>query len=176
MLWAYIFKNGSSESEWLRSLFYFPHAARVLCVVYFGYKAIPGLFLAEIFGPTAVYSEVYQYQIFLPSLISVLSVPGAISTLHFAGFSLGSSQTSPLNKKNYKHIALITIISALYNAILVNFSLSLLDPAYQTRNTDIEQVVRFALGDVIGTACVFIMLAIMLKPILAQDTKKPTNQ
>ena len=156
-------------------MFYFPHAARVLCVVYFGYKSIPGLFLAEIFGPTAIYSEVYQYQVFLPSLISVLSVPAAISTLYIAGFSLGSSQKSPLNKRNYKHIALITIISALYNSIFANFSLSLLDPAFQTRNTDIEQVIRFALGDVIGTACVFIMLAIMLKPILASNTKKPRN-
>ena len=175
MLWAYIFISGTSENEWLRSMFYFPHAARVLCVVYFGYKSIPGLFLAEIFGPTAIYSEVYQYQVFLPSLISVLSVPAAISTLYIAGFSLGSSQTSPLNKRNYKHIALITIISALYNSILVNFSLSLLDPAFQTRSTDIEQVVKFALGDVIGTACVFIMLAIMLKPILASNKKKPRN-
>jgi hypothetical protein len=175
MLWAYIFINGSSENKWLGSMFYFPHAARVLCVVYFGYKSIPGLFLAEIFGPTAIYSEVYQYQVFLPSLISVLSVSAAISTLHIAGFSLGSSQKSPLNKRNYKHIALITIISALYNSIFANFSLSLLDPAFQTRNTDIEQVIRFALGDVVGTACVFIMLAIMLKPILASNTKKPRN-
>jgi hypothetical protein len=70
---------------------------------------------------------------------------------------------------------LITIISALYNSIFANFSLSLLDPAFQTRNTDIEQVIRFALGDVIGTACVFIMLAIMLKPILASNKKKPRN-
>ena len=38
-----------------------------------------------------------------------------------------------------------------------------------------EQVVKFALGDVIGTACVFIMLAIMLKPILASNKKKPRN-
>ena len=37
--------------NWLGSLFYLPHAARVLCIVYFGWKAIPALFLAELWGP-----------------------------------------------------------------------------------------------------------------------------
>ena len=59
MLWAYIFINGSSESEWLRSMFYFPHAARVLCVVYFGYKALPGLYLGELVGPYILDPGVY---------------------------------------------------------------------------------------------------------------------
>ena len=175
MIWSFIFIYGQANPEWLRSLFYFPHAARVLCVVYFGYKSLPGLYLAEICCPTIFYPEIYHYHLYAPSLISVLSVPAAIYTLDLLGFSLGSSKTSPLNKRNYKHIALITILSALYNAILVNFSLSLLDPAFQTRSTDIEQVLRFALGDVIGTAFVFVLLAMMLKPILVSNIKKSSH-
>ena len=59
------------------ALIYFPHAARVLMVVYFGWRSIPGLYLAELWGPYFIAQEAYNIPLLLPSLISVMSVPAS---------------------------------------------------------------------------------------------------
>ena len=66
--------------------FYLPHAARVLCVVYFGYRAIPALYLGELVGPFVLEVGLYSFSTLIPSLISVMSVPFALSFLNIAGF------------------------------------------------------------------------------------------
>jgi hypothetical protein len=171
VLWAFFLLQGDDNSSWLGPLLYYPHAARVLCIVYFGYRAIPALFLAEIWGPFFLFPEAFNFYPYIPSLISVMCVPAAILTLEYAGFTLGSTQDSPLNKTNYKHVALITVISAFYNALIKNLSLSLFEVNYQDHLVDILQVCSFLIGDIAGTAVVFILLAIVLRPIL-----RSTNQ
>jgi hypothetical protein len=84
-------------------------------------------------------------------------------------FPLGDTASSPLNKRNYKHIYLITLISAGFNAILVNLYLSRNQLNFPGLITDIEQVSRFFVGDIIGTVLVFVSLSYILKPIIAQS-------
>jgi len=153
------------EGSW----YYLPHAARVLCIVYFGYKAIPSLYLAELSGPYLLVPFMYSFDTYLSSLISVLSVPLSIQVLRILSFTLGDTASSPLNKRNYKHIYLITFISAGFNAILVNLYLSRNELNFPGLITDIEQVSRFFVGDIIGTVIVFVSLSYILKPIIAQS-------
>ena len=149
-------------------LFYLPHAARVLCVVYFGWKAIPALYLGELIGPNVIDPGMYSFSILVPSLISVISVPLSLALLNSLGFSLGQTRASPLNKRNYKHILLITFISAGFNALLVNLYLSRNNLSFSNAITDIEQVSAFLIGDILGATIVFILLAYILKPVLRQ--------
>ena len=172
VLWIvwFFFLNLSSDitSDLFPSLFYLPHAARVLCVVYFGYQSLPALYLAELWGPLFVIPDVYGVEPFLTPLISLLSVPFALELLRVLGFPLGRTIDAPLNKRNYKHLALITITSAVFNSFLVNLYVSGISI---TSSADIHQVTRFFLGDVIGTFLVFILLAITLKPFFVQRAK-----
>lgn len=168
ILWYFIDHNIPfliGEGSW----YYLPHAARVLCVVYFGYKAIPALYLAELSGPYLLFPGLYPFSIYLPSFISILSVPLAIQVLHLLSFPLGDTASSPLNKRNYKHIYLITFISAGFNAILVNLYLSRNELNFPGLITDIEQLSRFFVGDIIGTVLVFVSLSYILKPIIVQS-------
>jgi hypothetical protein len=93
----------------------------------------------------------------------------AIQVLRLLSFTLGDTASSPLNKRNYKHIYLITFISAGFNAILVNLYLSRNELNFPGLITDIEQVSRFFVGDIIGTVLVFVSLSYILKPIIAQS-------
>ena len=168
VLWYFVDQNVPfliGEGSW----YYLPHAARVLCVVYFGYKAIPSLYLAELSGPYLLVPGLYPFSSYLPSFISILSVPLAIQVLYLLSFQLGDTASSPLNKKNYKHIYLITFISAGFNAILVNLYLSRNELNFPGLITDIEQLSRFFVGDIIGTVLVFVSLSYILKPIIAQS-------
>ena len=149
--------------NWLGSLFYLPHAARVLCIVYFGWKAIPALFLAELWGPSFSVLDIESLINVIPGLLSVLSVPFALQTLHWFGFPLGNTSKSPLNKRNYKHIALITMISAIYNSLLVNLMLTKF--SMSSGEIGIDQIVRFFLGDMLGTTIVLVILVMSLRPI-----------
>jgi hypothetical protein len=168
VLWYFVDHNVPfllREGSW----YYLPHAARVLCVVYFGCKAIPSLYLAELSGPYLFVPTMYSFDTYFSSLISVLSVPLAIQVLHLLSFRLGDTALKPLNKRNYKHIYLITFISAGFNAILVNLYLSRNELNFPGLITDIEQVSRFFVGDIIGTVIVFVSLSYILKPIIVQS-------
>ena len=149
--------------------FYLPHAARVLCIVYFGYKALPALYLGELVGPYVLEAGLYSFSTLIPSLISVMSVPFALSFLNLLGFTLGETRSSPLNRRNYKHIFLITFISAGFNSLVVNLYMSRNNLSFPNAITDIEQVYRFLIGDFLGTVIVFIFLAMLLIPILRQS-------
>jgi hypothetical protein len=148
--------------------FYFPHAARVLCVVYFGWRSIPALYLGELVGPYVINPDMYSFSILLSSFLSVMSVPLAIILLNSSGLTLGQTRSSPLNRRNYKHIFLITFISAVFNALLVNLYLSRNNFRFPNAITDIEQVYRFLIGDIIGTLFVFLLLATLLIPVIRQ--------
>ena len=167
VLWYFVDQNVPfliGEGSW----YYLPHAARVLYVVYFGYKAIPSLYLAELSGPYLLVPSMYSFDTYLSSLISALSVPLSIQVLRILSFTLGDTASSPLNKRNYKHVYLITFISACFNALVVNLYMSRNNLSFPNAITDIEQVYRFFLGDILGTVIVFIFLATLLLPLLRQ--------
>ena len=164
IIWYFFVVQIEGNPNWLGSLFYLPHAARVLCIVYFGPKAIPALFLAELWGPTFRLMDIESLINVIPGLLSVLSVPLALQTLHWFGFPLGNTSGSPLNKRNYKHIALITMISAIYNSLLVNLMLTKFSMSASL--IGIDQIVRFFIGDMLGTTIVLVFLIICLRPIL----------
>ena len=166
IIWSYFLMQVDISPSWDGSLIYLPHAARVLCVVYFGYKCIPALYLAEICGPLTIYSAVQGPQMLFLAMISVLSVPFTLFILKAIGFSLGNTRKSPLNKRNYRHVALITIISAMLNALGLNLVLSIFEVNFLSGIADVVQVVRFLIGDILGAAIVFIMLAVTFRPLL----------
>ena len=174
VIWSFFTVQSGVIPNWVGSLIYLPHAARVLMIVYFGWRSIPGLYLAELWGPYFIAEEAYNIPLLIPSLISVLSVPAALYSLKFFGLPLGTTRQSPLNKRNYQHIGLITMISAFFNALLVNFCLSQMHVNFEPKTgmfveADINQVLRFFIGDMLGVLLVFVLLAIFLKPILSKS-------
>ena len=72
-----------------------------------------------------------------------MSVPLSLLMLNSLGFTLGHTISSPLNRRNYKHIFLITFISAGFNSLLVNLYLSRNNLSFPNSITDIDQVFRF---------------------------------
>jgi len=172
IMWSFFTVQSGIVPNWMGSLMYLPHAARVLMVVYFGWRSIPGLYLAELWGPYYLAEDAYNFALWIPSAISVLSVSVALYALKFFGFPLGTTIQSPLNKRNYKHIGLITMISAFFNALLVNVYLSQIHANFEPVDADINQVLRFFVGDMLGVLVVFIFLATFLKPVLQQSQSK----
>ena len=172
IIWSFFTVQSGIVPNWMGSLMYLPHAARVLMVVYFGWRAIPGLYLAELWGPYYLAEDAYNFALWIPSAISVLSVSAALYSLKFFGLPLGTTIQSPLNKRNYKHIGLITMISAFFNALLVNVYLSQIHANFEPVEADINQVLRFFVGDMLGVLVVFIFLAMFLKPVLQQSQSK----
>ena len=172
IMWSFFTVQSGIVPNWMGSLMYLPHAARVLMVVYFGWRSIPGLYLAELWGPYYLADDAYNFALWIPSAISVLSVSAALFSLKFFGFPLGTTIKSPLNKRNYKHIGLITMISAFFNALLVNVYLSQIHANFEPVEADINQVLRFFVGDMLGVLVVFIFLAMFLKPVSQQSQSK----
>jgi len=172
IMWSFFTVQSGIVPNWMGSLMYLPHAARVLMVVYFGWRSIPGLYLAELWGPYYLAEDAYNFPLWIPAAISVSSVSVAVYALKFFGFPLGTTIQSPLNKRNYKHIGLITMISAFFNALLVNVYLSQIHANFEPVDADINQVLRFFIGDMLGVLVVFIFLATFLKPVLQQSQSK----
>ncbi|MDB9967295.1 hypothetical protein OAE17_01270 [Gammaproteobacteria bacterium] len=164
IIWYFFVVQIEGNPNWLGSLFYLPHAARVLCIVYFGWRAIPALFLAELWGPQFSILDIESLINLIPGLLSVLSVPLSLQTLHWFDFPLGNTAGSPLNKSNFKHIALITMISAIYNSLLVNLVLTKFSMSSSV--IGIDQIVRFFIGDMLGTIIVLVFLVFSLRPLL----------
>jgi hypothetical protein len=98
-------------------------------------------------------------------------VPFALFILSLMGFSLGNTRQSPLNKRYYRHIALIVMISAMFNALGVNLFLSQFDVNYFGKVADVVQVARFFIGDMLGAATIIIILSITLKPLIAKPLR-----
>jgi hypothetical protein len=66
------------------------------------------------------------------------------------------------------------MISAFFNALLVNFCLSQMHVNFEPKTgmfveADVNQVLRFFIGDMLGVLLVFVLLAIFLKPILSKS-------
>ena len=157
--------------EWIGSLCYLPHGARVLMFCAFRYYSLPGLYLAEITGPAYIHHLDYMSGWPLGALASLFSVVAAVELVKWTRATPGFfSFFKKINFQNYKFVMLVVIISALLNGILVNLVLSLLNPS-----TSISSMVvfRFAVGDFLGAVAVIAMGWVIFKTLV--DTRLIIN-
>jgi len=57
------------------------------------------------------------------------------------------------------------MISAFFNALMVNLYLTVMQQNFDSFDADIVQVLRFFIGDMLGTLLVFTSLAILFRPL-----------
>ena len=154
--------NLNPNNEWLGSLCYLPHGARVLMFCFFRYYSLPGLYLAEIHGPTFIHHNDYMYGWNIAALASLFSVVAAVELVKWTRATPGFfSFFKKINFENYKFLVLVVVVSSLLNGLLVNSLLSLIN----STSIDVITVFRFALGDLLGAACVTLGLWIIFKTL-----------
>ena len=154
--------NLNPNHEWLGSLCYLPHGARVLMFCFFRYYSLPGLYLAEIHGPTFIHHNDYMYGWNVAALASLFSVVAAVELVKWTRATPGFfSFFKKINFENYKFLVLVVVVSSLLNGMLVNLLLSLIN----STSIDVITVFRFALGDLLGAACVTLVLWIIFKTL-----------
>ena len=154
--------NLNPNNEWLGSLCYLPHGARVLMFCFFRYYSLPGLYLAEIHGPAYIHHTDYMYGWNIAALASLFSVVAAVELVKWTRSTPGFfSFFKKINFENYKFLVLVVVVSALLNGLLVNLILSLIN----STSIDVITVFRFALGDLLGSFCVTLGLWIIFKTL-----------
>jgi len=154
--------NLNPNDEWLGSLCYLPHGARVLMFCFFRYYSLPGLYLAEIHGPTYIHHLGYMDGWNIAALASLFSVVAAVELVKWTRATPGFfSFFKKINFENYKFLVLVIVVSALLNGLLVNSMLSLMN----STSIDVITVFRFALGDLLGSFCVTLALWIIFKTL-----------
>ena len=143
------------SDEWIGSLCYLPHGARVLMFCAFRYYSLPGLYLAEITGPSMIHHLDYLPGWNFAAMASLFSVIAAVELIKWTRATPGFfSFFKKVSFENYKFVILVVIVSALLNGILVNLILSLMNPS---NSISALVVFRFAVGDFLG-ACVVIAI------------------
>ena len=154
--------NLNPNNEWLGSICYLPHGARVLMFCFFRYYSLPGLYLAEIHGPAYIHHTDYMYGWNIAALASLFSVVAAVELVKWTRATPGFfSFFKKINFENYKFLVLVVVVSALLNGLLVNLILSLIN----STSIDVITVFRFALGDLLGSFCVTLGLWIIFKTL-----------
>ena len=159
--------NLNPNREWVGSLCYLPHGARVLMFCFFRYQSLPGLYLAEISGPSLINNQGYMTGWSIAALASLFSVAASVELVKWTRATPGFfSFFKKVNFENYKFLYLVVIVSSLLNAILVNIVLSVIN---WTDSISAITVFRFAVGDFLGASAVIIALWIMFKTLV--DTR-----
>ena len=154
--------NLNPNREWLGSLCYLPHGARVLMFCFFRYYSLPGLYLAEISGPILINDLDYMDGWSIASIGSLISVVAAVELLKWTKATPGFfSFFKRVNFQNYKFLFLVVIISSLLNGLLVNSYLSLAN----STSISVITVFRFAVGDFLGAITVIATLWIIFKTL-----------
>ena len=153
--WSYLAFVNLDKLDWTGSLVFLPHGVRVIGICYFGYKAIPSLYAAEITGPLLVYPQYYFDVWPAASIASILSVVIAVELVKWSGRNVKENIIAPKNFSNYRSLALVVVLSALFNAISANVVTSLM------ANVVIDGVVvmRFFIGDVLGAVVLILFLS-----------------
>ena len=154
--------NLNPNREWLGSLCYLPHGARVLMFCFFRYYSLPGLYLAEISGPILINDLDYMDGWSIASIGSLISVVAAVELLKWTKATPGFfSFFKSVNFQNYKFLFLVVIISSLLNGLLVNSYLSLVN----STSISVITVFRFAVGDFLGALAVIATLWVIFKTL-----------
>lgn len=156
-LWGWVTFQ-TLDQGWVGSLVYLPHGCRVIFYCFFGVRALPALYLAEITGPTLVWGEQYLDWWYIASVSSLLSVVIAVEIIKWSKVSSWKpSILLKINFSNYKFLIFVIIISALFNAIFTNLVLSIINGVDLT----VQVAARFFIGDVFGSACFIAFLMVM---------------
>ena len=159
--------NMNPNGDWLGSLCYLPHGARVLMFCFFRYYSLPGLYLAEITGPSLIHHEDYMNGWSIAAVASLLSVVSAVELVKWTRATPGFfSFFKEVNFENYKFLYLVIIVSSLLNGLLVNSILSLINA---TSSISVITVLRFAVGDFIGATAVIAALWVIFRTLI--DTR-----
>ena len=158
--------------EWIGSLCYLPHGARVLMFCFFRYYSLPGLYLAEITGPALIHHSDYMDGWSVASIASLFSVVAAVELVKWTRATPGFfSFFKKVNFENYKFLYLVIIVSSLLNGLLVNVILSIINPL---NSIDVITVFRFAVGDFLGAIAVIGTLFIIFRTLI--DTRLIVDQ
>jgi hypothetical protein len=153
--------------EWIGSLCYLPHGARVLMFCFFRYYSLPGLYLAEITGPALIHHNDYMYGWSVAAIASLFSVAASVELVKWTRATPGFfSFFKKVNFENYKFLFLVIIVSSLLNGLLVNVILSLIN---QINTIDVITVFRFAIGDFLGSIAVIATLYVIFRTLV--DTR-----
>ena len=155
-----------SPQAWVGSLAYLPHGCKVLFICFFRYKAVPALFLAEYTGQLLEWPNtdmVYMYAGSITSIMSVLLAVEIIKWTQIANFK-PSDIFLDINFNNYKFIVFAIVISALFNSIFTNLVLSQLNQV----PIDVAVIVRFFVGDIVGSLFFILFVVISLKLLISQ--------
>lgn len=156
-LWGWVTFQ-TLDQGWVGSLIYLPHGCRVIFYCFFGVRALPALYLAEITGPSLVWGEQYLDWWYIASISSLLSVVIAVEIIKWSKVSSWKpSILLKINFSNYKFLIFVIIISALFNAIFTNLVLSIINGVDLT----VQVAARFFIGDVFGSACFIAFLMVM---------------
>ena len=162
-LWSEI-TFSTIDKGWIGSIVYLPHGCRVIFYCFFGVRALPALYLAEITGPTLVWDEQYLDYWTFASISSLLAVVVAVEIVKWSRVStFNYNILKKVNFANYKFLIFVIIISALFNSIFTNLVLSIFNGV----NIGVEVIARFFIGDVLGSA-VFIIFLMILFNLLQQ--------
>jgi len=155
VIWAALIINTFNEGRLpFGSLIFLPNAARVICICFFGFRAIPALYVAEIMGPEILFENLYGYESYFTVLLSIMAVPAALLLLRTIGFRFLESKANFLDFRNYRHLLVVIVIAAAFNSIFVTSFL------YLVNGSDISAAVtyRYFLGDIIGAVSVLLLL------------------
>jgi hypothetical protein len=155
-----------SPQAWVGSLAYLPHGCKVLFICFFRYKAVLALFLAEYTGQLLEWPNtdmVYMYAGTITSIMSVLLAVEIIKWTQIASFK-PSDIFLEINFNNYKFIVFAIVLSALFNSIFTNLVLSQLNQV----PIDVAVIVRFFVGDIVGSLFFILFVVISLKLLISQ--------
>tara|TARA_B100001057_G_scaffold186495_1_gene187257 strand:+ start:4996 stop:5598 length:603 start_codon:yes stop_codon:yes gene_type:complete len=157
--------------EWIGSLVYLPHGARVLMFCYFRYYSLPGLYLAEISGPQLIHHIDYVDGWSLAALGSLSSVIIAVEIIKWVRKNPENfSVVKTLSFKNYKSLILVVLISAMLNGILANSLIAIVNSSI---TIDVLTVLRFMIGDILGAIIVIGTLWVIFTTLI--DTRLIIN-
>ena len=159
-LWASLIIDTFNEGRLpIGSLIFLPNAARVICICFFGFRAIPALYVAEVLGPEILFDSLYGYESYYTVFLSIMAVPAALLLLRSIGFRFLETKENFLDFKNYRHLLVVIVIAAAFNSIFVTSFL------YLVNGSDISAAVtyRYFVGDIIGAISVLLLLTFMYR-------------
>jgi len=141
------------------SIMFLPNAARVICICFFGFRAIPALYFAEILGPEILFDNLYGYESIFTIFLSIMAIPVALLLLRSIGFRFLETKENFLDFKNYRHLLVVIIIAAAFNSIFVTSFI------YLVAGNDISAAVtyRYFVGDILGAVSVLLLLTFMFR-------------
>ena len=134
---------------------------------FFRYYSLPGLYLAEITGPSLIHHNDYMNGWSIAAVGSLFSVVAAVELVKWTRATPGIfSFFKEVNFENFKFLYLVLIVSSLLNGLLVNLILSVINT---TSAISVVTVFRFAVGDFLGAIAVIATLWVIFRTLI--DTR-----